>query len=210
MEGTKQFNNKHLLEDDKTEFVLEGLVCQIDTVTKYPFLSFVAYDDIYALFEGTKRTQNLRAGDQIQFWGLGCNCPEDGKWSGKIRMVLKLSRTWKMIRKNSDSFDTLLKMGGSLILKAYRPSTMCTGRVDKLSHLQQFSLIAICAFGEPRPSKMAWNVFLRQNKNEALHLVVHSNVNISFWKGRVQVLAGLQSQNFSKWQFSFMSKSTQL
>ena len=67
MQGTKQFNYKHLLEDDKTEFVLGKLVCQIDTVTKYPFLSFVAYDDIYALFEGTKRTKNLRAGDQIQF-----------------------------------------------------------------------------------------------------------------------------------------------
>ena len=57
---------------------------------------------------------------------------------------------------------------------------------------------------------MAWNVFLRQNKNEALHLVVHSNVDVSFCKRRVQVLAGLQSQNLSKWQFSFMSKSTQL
>ena len=27
--------------------------------------------EIYALFGGAKRTQNLRAGDQIQFWGLG-------------------------------------------------------------------------------------------------------------------------------------------
>ena len=48
MQRTKQFNYKHLLEDDKTEFVLENIVCQIDTVTKYPFLSFVAYVEIHA------------------------------------------------------------------------------------------------------------------------------------------------------------------
>ena len=67
MQGTKQFNYKHLLEDHKTEFVQENIVCQIDTVTKYPFLSFVAYVQIYVLFGGTKWTQNLRAGDQIRF-----------------------------------------------------------------------------------------------------------------------------------------------
>ena len=53
-----------MLEDDKTKFVLENLLCQIDAVTKHPFLSFVAYLKIYG---GTKRTQNLCAGDQIQF-----------------------------------------------------------------------------------------------------------------------------------------------
>ena len=65
MQGTKQFNYKHLLEDHKTEFVQENIVCQSDTVTKYPFLSFVVYVKIYAFFGGTKRTQNLHAGDQI-------------------------------------------------------------------------------------------------------------------------------------------------
>ena len=45
--------------------------CQINTVTKYPYLSFVEYVKIYALFEGTEQTQNLCAGDQIQFWGMG-------------------------------------------------------------------------------------------------------------------------------------------
>ena len=31
---------------------MENLVCQINSVTKYPFLSFVAYVEIYALFGG--------------------------------------------------------------------------------------------------------------------------------------------------------------
>ena len=41
--------------------------CQINTVAKYPYLSFVEYVKIYALFEGTKPTQNLCPKDQIQF-----------------------------------------------------------------------------------------------------------------------------------------------
>ena len=53
------------MEDDKT--VLENIVCKIDTVAKYPFLLFVAYVKIFALIGGAKWTQNLRAGDQIQF-----------------------------------------------------------------------------------------------------------------------------------------------
>ena len=115
-------------------------------------------------------------------------------------MIRKNPNGFDIVRKmeNSDSFDTLRKMGGSLILKAYRPSTMCTGRVDKLSQLPQFSLIDICVFGEPSPSKMAWHVFLRQNKNEALRLVIQNDVGASFCKGQVKVLVELQSQNFSK------------
>ena len=128
-----------------------------------------------------------------------------------------------MIRKNTNGFEIVRKLENNLkkngqfwedllyVLKDIDPAQRALDqRVDKLSHLPQFCLIDICVFGEPRPSKMAWHVFLRQNKNESLRLVVHNDVDVSFCKGRVQVLAGLQSQNFSKWQFSFMSKSTQL
>ena len=47
---------------NKTEFVMENLVCQIDSVTKYPLLSFVAYVKIYALFGGDQTDQKSVCG----------------------------------------------------------------------------------------------------------------------------------------------------
>ena len=78
-------------------------MCQIDTVTKWPFLAFVAYVEIYAFFGGTKWTQNLRAGDQIRFWGLGrqtwwlSTIYQTKYWSHSIILVdlELLAHTWR-------------------------------------------------------------------------------------------------------------------
>ena len=45
-----------------------------------------------------------------QFW----NRPVNGKWSGKVRTVLKPPGKWKMIWENPDSFETVRKMGNDL------------------------------------------------------------------------------------------------
>ena len=41
------------------------------------------------------------------FW----NSPENGKWYGKIRIVVTFSGKWEMIWKNPDSCDALRKIG---------------------------------------------------------------------------------------------------
>ena len=85
MQGTKQFNYKHLLEDDKIKFVLENIVCQIDTVTKYQFLSFVAYISKFTRFlggpngpkicmQGTTFDFKDRAQRDVMIHGRGKDC----------------------------------------------------------------------------------------------------------------------------------------
>ena len=65
MKGTKQFNYKHLFEDDKTEFVLEK-VCQIDTATKYPFLSKSACGGLNSILRtGTKDSKRDEGTENI-------------------------------------------------------------------------------------------------------------------------------------------------
>ena len=61
-EGTRASSWPSNGGDNKTEFVMENLVCQIDSVTKYPLLSFVAYVKIYALFGGDQTDQKSACG----------------------------------------------------------------------------------------------------------------------------------------------------
>ena len=83
MQGTKQFNYKHLLEDRKTEFVQENIVCQIDTVTKYPFLPFVAYVQIYVLFWGDQTDPKSACGGPNSILRTGIHHP------GEVQAKLK-------------------------------------------------------------------------------------------------------------------------
>ena len=56
---------------------MENLVCQIDSVTKYPFLSFLAYVEIYALFGGAQTDPKSACGGPNSILRTGIHHPGD-------------------------------------------------------------------------------------------------------------------------------------
>ena len=53
-------------------------------------------------------------GNDLEKSGQFLHHSENGELSGKIWKVVKLSRKWEMIRKSSDNFETVRKMGNGL------------------------------------------------------------------------------------------------